>query len=59
MTIIERVGHINVVQHGAAFIVIGHDGQGIDTYTSSREARDRAFERADMVDGLAAITTTH
>jgi hypothetical protein len=59
MTIIERVGHVNVVQHGQAFLVIGRDGQGIDTYTSPRDARERAFERADLVDGLAAITTRH
>jgi hypothetical protein len=59
MTIIERVGHVNVVQHGQAFIVVGRDGQGIDTYTSSREARERALERADLVDGLAASTTRH
>ena len=59
MTIIERIGTVNVVQHGQAFIVIGRDGQGIDTYTSAREARNRAFERADLVDGLAVITTRH
>jgi len=59
MTIIERIGTVNVVQHGQAFIVIGRDGQGIDTYTSAREARDRAFQRADLVDGITAITTTH
>jgi len=59
MTIIERVGTVNVVRHGAAFIVIGHDGQGIDTYTSEQDARERAFERADLVDGLDAIVTRH
>ncbi len=59
MTIIERVGTVNVVQHGQAFIVVGRDGQGIDTYTSPREAHERAMERADLVDGLAAITTRH
>ena len=59
MTIIERVGTVNVVQHGQVFAVIGRDGQGIDTYTSERDARDRAFERADLVDGLDAIVTRH
>ena len=59
MTIIERVGTVNVVQHGQAFLVIGRDGQGIDTYTSPREARERAFERADLVDGLDAIVAKH
>ena len=59
MTIIERIGTVNVVQHGQAFIVIGRDGQGIDTYTSARDARIRAFERADLVDGLDAIVTRH
>jgi len=59
MTIIERIGTVNVVQHGQAFLVIGRDGQGTDTYTSAREARDRAFQRADLVDGIAAIATTH
>ena len=29
------------------------------SYTSAREARNRAFERADLVDGLAVITTRH
>ena len=59
MTIIERIGTVNVVQHGQVFAVIGRDGQGIDTYTSARDARNRAFERADLVDGLTAIATTH
>ncbi len=59
MTIIERVGTINVVQHGQAFIVVGRDGQGIDTYTSARDARERAMERADLVDGIEAIATRH
>ena len=59
MTIIERIGQVNVVQHGQAFLVIGRDGQGIDTYTSKRDAQMRAMERADLVDGLSAITTRH
>jgi hypothetical protein len=59
MTIIERVGTVNVVQHGQVFAVIGRDGQGIDTYTSARDARERAMERADLVDGIEAIATRH
>ncbi len=59
MTIIERIGTINVVQHGQAYIVVGRDGQGIDTYTSARDARERAMERADLVDGIEAIATRH
>jgi len=59
MTIIERIGTVNVVQHGQAFIVISRDGQGIDTYTSPRDAHERAMERADLVDGLDAIVTRH
>ncbi len=59
MTIIERIGTVNVVQHGQAYIVVGRDGQGIDTYTSARDARERAMERADLVDGIEAIATRH
>jgi hypothetical protein len=55
MTIIERIGTVNVIQHGAVYIV-ARNGRILETHTNERDARDHALERADLVDGLAALT---
>ena len=59
MTVIERIGTINVVQHGAVFFVIDRQGGDVETFTKSRDAHDRALERCDLVDGFEAICTRH
>ena len=59
MTTIERIGSITVAQHGAVFIVIDRASRDIETYTRERDARDAAYERADLVDRFAATGTRH
>ena len=56
MTTIDKIGTVSIVKHGAVYIIIDRLNANIETATSYREARDAALQRADLVDGLAAIT---
>lgn len=59
MTIIERVGTVNVVQHGAVYFVVDRAGGDVENFTSRRDAHDRALERVDLVDAFAVVATRH
>lgn len=56
MTTLQHVGNINIVQHGPVYLIHDKRDGTIETFTSFRAARDRALERVDLVDGLAAIS---
>lgn len=55
MVIIDRIGAVNILRHGAVYIVADRTRNELEIFTSERDARDRALERVDLVDALQAI----
>jgi hypothetical protein len=54
MTTIENIGSVRIARHGAVYLVIDRKEHNIETYTSEREAREAAVERADLYDLISA-----
>ena len=55
--LIERIGHQSIVElrKPQLFAVIDRDTRDVEYFSSEDAARLFAIERADLVDGLAAL----
>lgn len=56
MTTIQHIGNINVAKHGPVYLIHDKRDGTTETFSNYRDARDRAVEKADLVDVYAALS---